>query len=125
VHEIISLKLRQEEVSVMTKEELKELRNEWETRISEFKTSGQSQAAWCREKNINQRTFNYWYRKLKNTSSSEENTTNWLSMKLERRFEHPEASAINIKLGNAIIETKPEFNTEHLLKIIRTLSSLC
>lgn len=109
----------------MAKEGLKELRNEWETRINEFKASGQSQVAWCREKEINSRTFNYWYRKLKNADDYEKKSTNWLSMKLEKRFEQPEALTINIKIGNATIETNPGFDTEHLLKVIRTLNSLC
>ena len=42
----------------MTKEEL---RKQWHDRVEEFKASGKTQAEWCKENNINKRTFNYWY----------------------------------------------------------------
>lgn len=110
----------------MTKESLKELRNEWEIRVAEFKASGKSQSAWCREEKINLRTFNYWYRKFKNTDDLQQHkSSSWLSVKLEKTFEKTETSIINIKLNNMIIETNPEFDSEHLLRVVRTLNSLC
>jgi len=109
----------------MTKEALEELQKEWKERIEKFQASSQSQAGWCRERNINLRTFNYWYYKLKNEANQQEKSTNWLSVKLEKTFKQPEASLIKIKLGNAVIEIRPGFDTEHLLKVVRALNSLC
>jgi hypothetical protein len=109
----------------MTKEELIKLRTEWERRICDFKASGQSQSLWCREKGINLRTFNYWYLKLKHSTDTVEKSPNWISMKIEKSFDQEEKQAINIKIGNAIIETNSRFDPEHLLKIIRTINSLC
>jgi hypothetical protein len=59
---------------------------------------------------------------MKNACESEGKSTNWLSVKLEKKFEQPETTPINIKVGNIIIETMPGFDTDHLIKLIRTLS---
>jgi hypothetical protein len=36
----------------------------WEKRFEEFQAGGKTQAAWCKENNINPRAFNFWYLKL-------------------------------------------------------------
>lgn len=57
----------------MTKEQL---RKEWEAKIAEFKISGKSQSAWCREKSINLRTFNRWYVWSRKNSERQEKPAN-------------------------------------------------
>ena len=37
----------------------------WEERIQEFRSSGQTCKAWCREQQIPVATMNYWLRKQK------------------------------------------------------------
>jgi hypothetical protein len=36
-----------------------EQQSQWAARVNEYKSSGLSQAAWCKTKKINLRTFNY------------------------------------------------------------------
>ncbi|MFZ5986152.1 MAG: IS66 family insertion sequence element accessory protein TnpA [Bacillota bacterium] len=100
-------------------------RQQWIDRVEEYKASCQSQAAWCKERNINLRTFNYWYCKLKSADDVQNTTTNWLSVKLEKTLKKPEVSVINIKIGNAAIEINPGVDSDHLLKVLRVLNSLC
>lgn len=102
-----------------------ELRSEWEARINEFKSSGQSQASWCKEKSINLRTFNYWYVKFKKPTEQNNNTTNWLSLKVDELGKKVDTSSIRVQIGNAVIEIQPEFDAELLVKIVKTLSLLC
>lgn len=103
----------------MTKEEL---RKNWMEKVDEFKASGMTKSAWCKEKNINLRTFNYWANKHYLRNEVEENSVNWLSLKLNNS-NRENKSVINIKIGNTIIETKADFDQEHLLKLINTLEN--
>lgn len=106
----------------MTKEEQ---RKQWIDRVEEFKKSGQTQAIWCKERNINLRTFNYWYCKFKNTGDKQNNTANWLSVKLDKALKEPVASVLSIKVGNAVVEVNKEVDADHLLKVLKVLNSIC
>jgi len=103
----------------------KGLRSEWEAKINEFKTSGQSQAAWCKEKKINIHTFNYWFVKFKNAIAQEEKQTSWMPLTVSNSGKNTEDSTINIKIGNVIIDIKHGFDPELLLKVTEALRTLC
>ena len=36
----------------------------WAERIAEYRSSGKSVRAWCREKEISEKTYYYWQRRL-------------------------------------------------------------
>ena len=44
----------------MTKSPNLELRKEWEKRITDCKSSGQTQVKWCESNNISIHQFRYW-----------------------------------------------------------------
>lgn len=106
----------------MTKEEQ---RQQWIDRVEEFKKSGQTQAIWCKERNINLRTFNYWYCKFKNAGDKQNNTANWLSVKLDKTLKEPVVSVLSIKVGNAVVEVNHGVDADHLLKVLKVLNSIC
>lgn len=106
----------------MTKEEQ---RKQWIDRVEEFKASGKTQAEWCKERNINIRTFNYWYCKFRNPENIKNSSNSWLSVKIENALKKTESSVISIKIGNAIIEISSGFDADHLSKVLRVLNSLC
>jgi hypothetical protein len=88
--------------------------------------SGMSQAAWCRENNINLRTFNYWYVKFKNASKQDSTKTSWLSIKVDELGKRENiSSTIRIRIGNAVIEIIPGFDSDHLVKVVKVLNSVC
>ncbi|MGE5606639.1 MAG: IS66 family insertion sequence element accessory protein TnpA [Bacteroidota bacterium] len=108
----------------------------WEKRFNEFQASGKTQAAWCKEKNINPNTFNFWYLRLKREKTQPEKQTKksvkWLAIDTKKIGINPETNivatprqAIDIKIANMTIEVKPGFKPEHLLNIVKTLSKLC
>ena len=118
----------------MRKTKLPEDRTVWEKRYQEFKASGKSQAAWCKERNINPNTFNYWYLRFKTTKApvpkQDKKPVKWLALNTNKIEIKPEANnvstyAIDVKIANVIIEVKPGFAPEHLLNIVKTLSELC
>ena len=120
----------------MRKTKKAEDRTVWEKRFKEFQTSGKSQAAWCKEKNINPNTFNFWYLRLKREKAEPgkqlKESVKWLAIepkeieiKAEPNIAPPSVQAIELKIAKATIEIKPGFNAEHLINIVKTLSKLC
>lgn len=106
----------------------------WEKRYQDFQASGKSQAAWCKEKNINPNTFNYWYLRLNREKAEpgkqQKEPIKWLELdpkeiKPETNIAPPFPHAIDIKIADITIEVEPGFEPEHLINIIKTLSKLC
>ena len=102
-----------------------ELRKEWSDRVLQFKASGQAQSAWCREQDINIRKFNYWYIKSKKPVSQTSNPSKWVSLKVAEQKAKPQDSVLVIKIGQAALEVKPEFDQKFLVEVLKTLSLLC
>lgn len=114
----------------MRKTKKPEDRTVWEKRVNEYKASGQSQAAWCKEKGINPNTFNYWYLKFKTTATQKKKPVKWLALDTKAIEIKPKpgiepACAIDVKIAWVTIEVKPGFDPAHLLNIVKTLSKLC
>lgn len=74
----------------------------WEKLIEEFKSSGKSQAQWCRENNLKVKAFNYQYRKLRRITQNSQidKQTNWMPVKLEPMI----SSKLSISVGKAVME---------------------
>lgn len=89
----------------------------WESRITEFKTSGQSAAAWAKENNIKPNQLYYWLRKEKR-KTEKDNTISWLPIDLRDTELDP---PILVRIGPAAIEVKPGFEPQHLLNIVNAL----
>ena len=68
----------------------------WEKRFNEFQASGKTQAAWCKEKNINPRTFNFWYLKLQREQTQPQKQirepVKWLAIDTKEIEINPEAN---------------------------------
>ena len=111
-------------------------RTVWEKRFEEFLSSGKSQAAWCKEKDINPNTFNFWYLRLKAEKTQPKKQIKapikWLALDTKEIEIKPKTdiaitsrNAIDIKIANVTIEVTPGFIPEHLLNIVKALSELC
>jgi transposase-like protein len=50
---------------MMTKTERDELRKKWETRIADFKKSGQTAAQYCKDNGLKPAQLGYWLRKFR------------------------------------------------------------
>lgn len=99
------------------------LYKEWEKLIEEFKTSGKSQAQWCREKNIKVKAFNYQYRKFKKNAQNKQsdNQTNWMPVKFEAMI----LSKLNIRVGKAVIEIENGYDERLLQTVVKSLEAIC
>ena len=106
----------------MTKEDSQ---NQWTARVAEFKVSGLSQTAWCKTKNINNRTFSYWVTKSKNTTQQKVKQSNWIALKSSELEQKPKSPSITVKIGQAALEINSDFDPKLLSNILKVLNALC
>lgn len=102
-----------------------QLRKDWELKIVKFKESGKSQSAWCREQNINLRTFNKWYVNSRKKPDEVGKMTAWLSLKKDISNLDVQDSKINVRVGMAIIEISSGFDTILFSDVVKALKKLC
>ena len=111
----------------MTKAELVELRECWRLRIAEFRSSGQTGAAWCAEKGIKEPQLWYWVHKFKNTDPPKNPSPNFVPVTIQE--EHNTIGNTNsplvIRIGQAAIEINHSSDMELLRTVVQTLASIC
>ncbi len=103
-----------------------ERQKEWESRIAEYRASGQSVKEWCTANDIKPERLWYWLRKhrIKKDSSLKE-TTQWLPVEVSKQSPMEQGNALLIRVGGAYIEVKPGFDPALLSEIVRVLVALC
>lgn len=98
-----------------------ELQMKWESRIADFKASGQTQIQWCEANNLKLHQFKYWLYKIERKKSSSAKTE-WLSVSVENTTQDASES-LQIKVDQAIIEVKPAFNPSFLREVVKALKT--
>jgi len=108
----------------MTKAEQQQLRQEWEKRIAQYKSSGQGVREWCAANGVKPQRLWYWLRRM--SENGETKPTTWLPVEVGSPFLGEEANAgLVVRVGKASIEVKPGFDTELLSTVVRVLSGIC
>lgn len=107
----------------MTKAEREERRELWRERVSEFRESGQSVAAWCRAHELKEHQMHYWLRRLSPVSATPEAATSWFSVAIEDRAQTLRGDGLLIHVGRATIEVQPGFNQALLADVVEALAS--
>lgn len=103
-------------------------RHEWTIRVTDYKASGLTMSAWCATNHCSKESLKYWLRKLKMTSSSSSShSTNWLPLAVA---DPPNAAIVNassltVRVGQASIELRSDFDPHLLRKIVHALESPC
>lgn len=99
----------------------------WESRIEQFKQSGQKLTKWCSINKIRVDTFSYWLAKEKNDAAPKGvDTSQWVSLKIiDNTPELPSESRLTIKIGKAVIDINRGFNPEILLDVVKVLNEVC
>ena len=101
-----------------------ELKKEWEVRLADYKSSGQSGAAWCAANQINLHQFYYWKRRLFSEKQPESQSANWLAFEISNPSKN-HSEPILIRIGEVAIEIKQGYDPELLLNVIQTLRAPC
>jgi transposase-like protein len=103
-----------------------ERQKEWETRIAEYRASGQSVKEWCAAHNVKPQQLWYWLRRNKTQKDAPSiKPTQWLPVEVSEGEAMDQNNALVVKVGVASIEVKPGFDPALLAEIVRTLVPLC
>lgn len=105
--------------------------HQWKQIIQECRCSGKTVRAWCEEQEVNEKSFYYWQRKLREeafTELSEPNTDSELVPKSWTRVELESVrsveASLTIEAGGCKITANGKTDPELLLKVCRVLKSL-
>lgn len=97
---------------------------EWEQRIANFLSSGQSASKWCAANEVSIHQFWYWKKRINTTQESVDDSPRWLSLEMDDSIENPKSRLV-VRVGQASVEVKPGFDSKLLIDVVRTLQSLC
>ncbi len=86
-----------------------DLRNEWEQRIANFASSGQSASKWCAANEISIHQFWYWKKRLKTTQDNFSDSSIWLAFEMDGAIEDSKPKLV-VKVGQASLEIKDGFD---------------
>lgn len=103
----------------MTKVEYQQM---WESRVIEFKASGQTATAWCADQDLKVHQLRYWIRKFKPKDAS--NQMRWLSVEIGELKVNKPQEALPVHVGKVMIEVRPGFDPKLLSDVVKTLSAL-
>ncbi|WP_406678712.1 IS66 family insertion sequence element accessory protein TnpA [Moorella sp. ACPs] len=108
----------------MTKAERQAL---WETRITEYKKSGQSVREWCAtHEDVNPKQLWYWLRKYKDQDAvSPGNSNRWLPVEITEQASIEQDYGLLVNVGPVSIEVKPGFDPALLSQVVKVLVALC
>lgn len=101
-----------------------EARQEWEVRIAAYQSSKQSATEWCAIHQLQPRQLWYWLRKFKITKNKVSPTSQWVTLEMEKPFKDNN-DCLLVRIGTAVIEVKPGYNSTLLSDVVRTLQTLC
>ena len=92
-------------------------RQSWADKITEFRASGQSAAAWAKDQGIKCSQLYYWLRKDSQRPSQQAKPT-WLPLELS---DGEAANPLVAKVGSVTLEISPGFDPRLLLDVVNTL----
>lgn len=103
------------------------LQEEWEGRIAQYKASGMTQIEWCQHQEISIHKLKYWLYKSDRQKHNSDNKPKWVPLAIE-----DESSSFNdtnetmqIKIGQATIEIKSDFDPTFLANVVKVLNTVC
>lgn len=95
----------------------------WKQHIESWQASGMSQAGYCRQYNLREKSFGYWLRKYRQA-----NCLQLVPISLPLNIEHssgPAVSVMTLKIGNcASLEIPAEFDPKTFEKIVRVVAGI-
>ena len=102
-----------------------ELQEEWERRIALFKASGMSQKKWCQVHHVSIHQLKYWLYNANKPKRVQDTNPKFIPVTVEEELPTYENNTIQVKVGEAVIEVKPDFNPDLLAKVIKVLKTTC
>lgn len=95
----------------------------WKQHIESWQASGMSQAGYCRQYNLREKSFGYWLRKYRQANSFQ-----LVPISLPADIDHlsqPRSSSMTLKIGScASLEIPADFDPETFERIVRVVAGI-
>ena len=95
----------------------------WAERIAECRSSGKSVRAWCREKEISEKTYYYWQRRLYQQMAYRTEAVSFAKIPQGIQTGQCSGAAAKVSLSGATIEFYPGADAQIIQAILQTLQS--
>ena len=95
----------------------------WTERIAECRSSGMSVRAWCREKEVSEKTYYYWQRRLYQQMISATEQVDFAEIPPEVQTGQSTGVIAKVYLSGAAIEVYPGADAQMIQAILETLKS--
>jgi len=95
----------------------------WETTVAEYRASGLSGAAFCRQAGIKASTFYYWLKKLdtdQRDAEIAEKLPEWISIPVKLK-----PSNISVRIGQVTIDVSSGCDEALLMLVLKTVMATC
>jgi hypothetical protein len=107
---------------------VQERENVWAERIASFKTSGQTKKAWCRNNNVDVKSFYRWTSRLNNKLDNDQIGNRFLLAKEisnDDAVRNGNVKNIGITIGNITINVGKGFDTDTLKNVLQIVGGIC
>jgi hypothetical protein len=104
-----------------------EYRNEWESRVVSFKSSGMGVTVWCKANDVNKERFKYWLYKQnkRKTEPAAKKSKQWIAIETTPVTLMKQENMLIINVGKASIQIKPGFDSVLLGDVVKALAGSC
>ena len=95
----------------------------WQTTVAEFRVSGISAAAFCRQAGIKDSTFYYWLKKLdvdQRDAEIAEKLPEWISIPVKLT-----PSNVSVRIGQVTIDVSSSCDEVLLTMVLKTVMATC
>lgn len=97
----------------------------WKRRLAEYKASGQSITAWCRENSVTEGQYHYWRRKLGSHPAVTDQPVKWVAVSMDvTANEEKHSDPVSVHIGQFTVEVKPGFDENLLRNIFKVLKTV-
>jgi len=101
-------------------------RQEWASRIEDYRSSGLTMAAWCEANGFTIDNLKYWLYKRPKSSETSSRTTHFVPVAVTNSSDDlPSTSSLVVRIGHASIEVQNGFDPALLRQVIQALESTC
>lgn len=109
----------------MIKADQQQNREKWRQRVTEYRASGQSGAAWCAAQGIKPHLLYYWAQQFASSPETCATSKQWQPVLVSGHQHEKAPGIITVRVGAASIELLPDFDDKVLAKVVRVLAVVC
>ncbi len=102
-------------------------RNEWESRVISFKSSGMGVTAWCKANDVNKDRFRYWLYKHNKPAAAPvvKNSKQWIALETTPTAINIQENMLIVSVGQVSIQIKAGFDPALLSNVVKALAGVC